>query len=463
MQLRQSTLLLAFASLTSLAIAAACTVEETTPGPGASGGEGGEDASGGKGGAGGKGGSSGKGGTGGSTGGKGGSAGTGTGGTGGSGEGGEGGETGTVDCTDAETLPDTIDVDTTVGPGCVRIDRTTVTESATLTIEPGTTVIMAEGGFLGVATFGDNSALVSVGTESNPITFTSEALSPLEGDWQCVAIAGASSGTEIRYTTFEYGGDACDTTGAGYEGMLQLNSSARAVSNNVFRYSLTHGVLIQSEGNVREFENNSFSDNLEPSIDIAAPQLLVLGEGLEFADDDDRIEVNTTFSLASTGTWLSQPVPFRLMGGLAIGGDAQVTIDAGTTVELTGNSIDVFGANLIVAGSAAAPVTFTAAAANPIAGEWGCITFSSETGTPRFDYAVIEYAGNGTGCTGANYETALRVPASAIITNTTFRSISGSAITASDCNIDDWCANTFEDVETGPLACDTGQMPTACP
>jgi hypothetical protein len=195
---------------------------------------------------------------------------------------------------------------------------------------------------------------------------------------------------------------------------------------------------------------------------VAATQVLQLGEGLSFANDDDYILVNTTFSLASSGNWRAQPVPFRLVGGFGIHDMAEVTLDAGLRLELDGNSFDVFNANLIVAGTEAAPVTFSSSFASPSAGDWGCITFSSVTGTPRFDYAVIEYAGNGQGCTGATYEGALVVPDSAIIRNSVFRDIAGFAVQAGECN-PDWCENAFESVEVGPLSCDSPATPTACP
>jgi hypothetical protein len=220
--------------------------------------------------------------------------------------------------------------------------------------------------------------------------------------------------------------------------------------------------LILDDGGVREFENNSFSDNEAASINVAAPQLIKLGEGLTFADADDFIAVDSSFNLGETGTLLAQPVPFRIPSGFSVADRATVTVAAGARFELMGGSVEVFNGNLIVAGTEADPVVFTSSQANPAPGDWGCITFSSVTGTPRFDYAVVEYAGNGQGCTGA-YETGLYVPEAAVITNSTFRNIAGAAITASECNVTDWCANTFENVEVGPLACDTGQIPTACP
>jgi hypothetical protein len=461
MHLHQRTLLVGLVTL-PLVVAAACSSSNSTSDDGA-GGEAGMGAAGGEVGTSGRGGSSGSSGSSGSA--TGGSSGSGAAGGGAGGAGGSGAEggSGPEDCADAQTLPRDVETDTTVGPGCVRIDRTSVIEGATLTIEPGTTVLMAPGAFLDAGGSSDNASIVALGTEAEPIVFTSEATNPAPGDWQCVRIGGASAASEFRYTTFEYGGAPCESTGADYEGMLQLDAGARGVSDSTFRQSLTHGVLIQRQGGVREFENNQFSDNEAASINVAAPQLLVLGEGLEFSDPADRIEVDTTFSLASSGTWLGQPVPFRIAGSLAIGGNSAVTIGAGAVLEIDGTSIEVFMANLIVAGTAAAPVTFTSSRENPVAGDWGCIHFSSVTGTPRFEHALLEYAGNGGGCTGADYETALVVPETTVITNTTFKDIAGTAVLSRECNVEDWCENTFENVEVGPLACDIGQLPTACP
>jgi hypothetical protein len=385
-----------------------------------------------------------------------------TGGVGGStgGSGGSGGSANPtpVDCANAEPLPDSITEDLSVGPGCVRIDRTIVSGGAKLTIAAGSTVQFAPAGYLDI----ESAALSAVGTAAQPIVFTSDQGAPSPGDWQCVYLDGASSDVSIEHAFFEYGGDGCDANGARNEAMLVIDSSARAVSNNTFRRSISNGVMILADGNVRAFENNAFAENEEPSINVAAPQVLQLGTGLTFADADDYILVNSTFGLASSGNWLAQPVPFRLVGGFDIHDQAEVTLDAGLRLELDGGTFEVFNANMIVAGTEDAPVTFTSSFSSPGAGDWGCIYFSSVQGTPRFDYAVIEYAGNGQGCGGAQYEGALIVPDAAIIRNTVFRDIDGFAIQAAECNVTDWCENTFESVEVGPLSCESAE-PTPCP
>ncbi len=375
---------------------------------------------------------------------------------GGGGDGGDGGE--------CPLLPRTIGEDMTVGPGCVRIDRTSINNEAKLTVAPGTTVRMLADGYLHASSNSDGGALVAVGTAAEPIVFTSDAVSPQAGDWQCVRIGASSSASDVQYTTFEYGGAPCAVSGADPEGMLQIDAGARAVSNNVFQHSSSHGVLILPAGGVRAFANNKFEDNAKPSINIAADQLLQLGENLTFTDADDYIDVNTTFSLRQSGTWRGQPVPFRVAGGMEIR-DKEVTIGPGAVLQFNGDSLDVFNANLIVAGTAEDPVRFTSSQATPSAGDWGCVVFSSVTGVPRFDHAVFEYAGNGTGCSGAKYKTALSVPSTAIITNTTFKAIAGFAVQTSetDCGTADWCTtNTFEMVQTGPLGCGSTPAPIAC-
>jgi hypothetical protein len=370
--------------------------------------------------------------------------------------GGQSGGTGGTAHVDCDELPRYVEENVSVGPGCVRVDRTTVTATATLTIAPGTTVLMESGASLDTQ---DSALLLAVGTAESPILFTSAAAAPAPGDWQCLRLDAGRPSSEIRHATFEYGGAPCDASGAHHEGMLQLATRTLAVSDSVFRSSLTHGVLIETNGQVDEFRDNAFSDNGAASIDIAAPQLMSLGEGLTFADADDRIEVNTTLGLTTSGTWRAQPVPFRLGLGLELR-QADVTIAAGTRIELTGSSIIVSDSTLIVAGTEAEPVTFTSGLEPPAAGDWGCITFSASA-PPHFDHAVFEYAGNGQLCTGADYETALHVPEGTIITNTTFREILGHAVTSADCNVTQWCANTFESVEFEPLLC--SRTPTACP
>ncbi|MGK4003878.1 hypothetical protein WMF31_14695 [Sorangium sp. So ce1036] len=363
---------------------------------------------------------------------------------------------------ECELLPEIIDTDTAVGPGCVRLDRTTV-EGATLTIAPGTTVLVEPSGYLSLS--GESgSTLVAKGTEDEPIAFESGADTPAPGDWQCIYLGAGASASELEYATFAHGGQPCTATGEDLEAAVIVMAPVRRIAHVTVEDSQSHGVLIGPDAGVRAFEENTFSGNGKASIHVALPQVLSLGAPNTFSDEGDFIEIDSKFALEAEGTWRKQAVPFR-SSGFQIDADSEVTVEAGTRIELTGGSIDAFAATLNLAGTEEEPVVITSAQASPQAGDWGCLVYSSASEiTPTIEHAVIEYGGNGEGCSGAKEPTLLWAPPSARITNSVFRHSAGTAIkTSGACDTAAWCANTFEDIATGPLECSTSNEETACP
>lgn len=223
---------------------------------------------------------------------------------------------------------------------------------------------------------------------------------------------------------------------------------------------------IQNKAGVRGFQNNRFArngKNGEASLWVAQNEIVTLGTPNSFEDTDDFIRVDTTFSAEQSGTWQAQAVPFRA-AGLRISGESQVTIAAGTRIELTGGTVEVFNANMITQGTAAAPVVFTSANAMPLKGDWGCIWYSSVEGTPSLSNTVIEYGGSGDGCSGANYKVALVVPNSAQLAGVTIRNIAGAGIrTGVACDmLTAWCAaTTFMGLDGAQFQCGNASSMTA--
>lgn len=353
------------------------------------------------------------------------------------------------DCEDAEVLPQTITDTVSFGPGCVRIERTEVDGAGKLTFAPGTRVEFAPGGFLSVARNGGTSTLAAVGTADEPITFTSSNPNPRAGDWQCIYLDG--DGSELDHVVVEYGGAACNATGSGSEGMVQIYGSPRGITNSTLTDSSTVGV--EYFGTATLFENNTFARNTLAPIRASADSLTTIGTPNTF-DADDVIIVEPAL-VERSGTWANHGVPYRFSAGF--GAQGEITVAAGVTIQMTDGSLDV--ASFDVLGTEAAPVRFTSAAADPRAGDWGCILARAAV---RIEHAIIEYGGSGQGCTGASTRTALEVDGGSTITDTVFRNIAGAALqTDCDDGIEGFCANTFEGVEEGPLLC--GSELTACP
>lgn len=372
---------------------------------------------------------------------------------------GAGGEAGGGGCTE---LPESITEDLSVGPGCVTMYRTSIDQNATLTIAPGTTIEVEPGGFLNVGVYGDASALVAKGTEEAPIVFTSAATSPAAGDWECIRVEHGSAATELSYVSIDYAGSPCNADGAGIEGSLQIKSPAR-VDHVSVGHSSSHGIYIMADGAVRKFEDVTFADNERESLKVSAKQLVKLGQNLTFEDPGERILIDNQFALGTSGTVLAQAVPFLVEGTLAIDNEAQVVFDAGLELQLDGGSVQVFAADLDLAGTADKPVRFTSGAETPAAGDWGCLYYDASEGTASIEHAVFEYGGNGVGCTGAEYKALLFAPSSATISNVTFSSSDDAGIIWA-CGEDPipagWCDNTFTDVPT-PIDCTFGG-PVSC-
>lgn len=358
-----------------------------------------------------------------------------------------------AECSDAEVLPQGIRADTRVGPGCVRVRQTDILDNATLTIEPGTTVLMESGGFLRAY-----SPLVAVGTVEAPIVFTSASADPVAGDWECIQFSSNSAASQLEHVVFEYGGAPCGATGAGRAATLDVDVPLRGLSNVSVTDSAGVGIRLSYRAPIRAFSDNRFARNEGPSLQVSGEIVSYLGTGNVFEDADDFIDVPGGLVLESEQRWRNQGVPLRV-ASLGLSPGAGVTIEAGVRIEMRGGSLDAFDANLDIEGTADAPVVFTSAQPNPQPGDWGCLLYSYSNVTPRIDHAIFEYAGSGQGCLGASTRTALYLPAAASITNTTFRYIAGTAIhTRGMCPVEAWCANEFVELEGAALSCNDGDL-----
>ncbi len=376
------------------------------------------------------------------------------------------GEVATGTCPVMMDLPARIEANLSVGPGCVVAGKTDIRNGAVLTIAPGTTVLMKSGAHFDVGAFGGAGTLISVGTPAQPVKFTSISASPLAADWQCVFLGSGAVDSDIQYTTFEYGGALCTVTGSNDNlATVIVSGGIRGISHSAITDSGSHGIKIANNAGIRAFANNRFARNANPSIWVAQNEIITLGVPNQFEDTDDFIRVDSTFSAERSGTWQNHPVPYRATN-IRIRGESQITIAAGAKIQMTGGTVDVFNANMIAQGTAEQPVVFTSANAAPQPGDWGCIWYSSVEGTPSLTNTIIEYAGNGQGCSGANYKVALVTPPGSMIAATTIRNIAGGGVRMNvPCDmVGPLCsAITFSMLTAPALQCGGTGTPTACP
>jgi hypothetical protein len=146
-----------------------------------------------------------------------------------------------VTCVDLS--PTAITTDTTLSEPCYNVtSEVTVSNTATLTIDPGVRLVFATGTRL---TVDNDGLLLAVGTQAEPITFT--AAIAASGYWDGIYIDSSM----LEYAVVEYGGGTTSSTTAnvtlGTSGSLSMNNSVVRHSNKYgVAFSTTHGTEISS-------------------------------------------------------------------------------------------------------------------------------------------------------------------------------------------------------------------------
>lgn len=260
---------------------------------------------------------------------------------------------------------------------------------ATLIIEPG--VEVRAHGNVGIDVAG---TLYAIGTASNPITFTATDAQP--GAWQGIRIHGAAgqpnTGSVLEHVTLEYGGrnlrhnlwlEWADTTLAysrvrhsSRDGLYALHSTA-TLSQTVFSHNADYGV---------RFEH--------PAGKLSATDLSAYGNG----QDGLALEKAT---LEGDHTWQPAGIPYLLVSVpgadvLRVTRDSTLTIAPGVEVRSQSARLHIEG-TLKAIGTAAQPITFTAAATDPAPGAWRGIRIEGVAEQPNtgsmLEYVTVEYGG----------------------------------------------------------------------
>ena len=127
---------------------------------------------------------------------------------------------------------------------------------ATFTIEAGTTFKMEVDKIIEVK---ERAKIIAIGSEANPITFTSAKNNSTRapGDWNGIYIT-QSNGSEFKHCVFEYGSNSISAV---WYGMLFMDDCKASVMNCIFRHSKYSAVsYIHGGGGFTEFDYNTFID-----------------------------------------------------------------------------------------------------------------------------------------------------------------------------------------------------------
>jgi hypothetical protein len=259
-----------------------------------------------------------------------------------------------------------------------------VPSGATLVAELGTVVEFGPGAGIAV----DGGMLDLKGAEGQPVTL--RAADP-SAPWRGISIFGAVE-SRLDHARIEDAGAPGEITGAAIlVGALSFGEGIASIRDCVIDGSVGYGISI-TQGSLTAFERNEITASAiaaEVSVDTVG-QLVA---GSLWSATDFYVDVRSVAQPdEAPKTWTALEVPYRIAGGVTLGGPA--TIEAGTHIEM-------FGADAsLVTGNGTITAVGTPNGMIEIAGDgWNAVFVSSVGNT--FQY--VHFAG-GSGAGNAGQE-----------------------------------------------------------
>ena len=351
----------------------------------------------------------------------------------------------------------------------------------TLSIAAGTLVKSSANAVLSV-----EGSLVVAGTAASPVTFTSvrddsiggdtngdgNTTSPVAGDWSGISVSGTTSTVSLGHVDIRYA----------YVGVSSSGAVTASITNSTVQHSAGYGIQVSDSG------WPSATNQLASAVVTGNT---VTGSGsipIDIADYNHGLSLTVAnlqgnagsgnaggnfmqldyWQLVKSETWGfgAGAMQVVLTGGTDVPDGDTLTIPAGNIVKF-GNpyysSLTVEG-SLVVAGTAASPVTFTSVrddsiggdtngdgnTTSPVAGDWSGISVSGTTSTVSLGHVDIRYAYVGVSSSGA---------VTASITNSTVQHSAGYGIQVSDSGWPSATNQLASAVVTGNTVTGSGSIP----
>ncbi len=308
--------------------------------------------------------------------------------------------------------------------GGVQHPPVTVGDGATLTIEPGVTVMGREGTGMWV-----KGALSAIGISTKPITFTA-VTNTVPGGWVGLRFYGGEGALE--YASVWYGGDWLDSVSAN----IGARGNSRVTISNTQVYSAS-GQGVYATGSVLTFTQATIAYNTVRGVD-ANTGSTVMAQQSDFAHNGDAgvaVDVNSYLtvrecnfddngyyplmapansihnlsdnvlsgntpdriavwesSLGVNSRWnaTNQPSSYELLGDLTVNGGVTLTLEPDVTLMGRDGKGLLVNGRLNAVGAVTQPITFTAV--NAGAGNWAGLRFNGGAGT--LEYVTVRYGGD---------------------------------------------------------------------
>ncbi len=265
----------------------------------------------------------------------------------------------------------------------------------TLTIEPGVTVQFepASTNKLNVA-----GSLVALGSATQPITLT--GVTATAGSWGGINADGSPTTPAIvnlDIVTLKYGG-----VSGSYGATLYADQAVVMIKHSKVEDSAGNGLYLTYRAGF-EVQATSFTRNQQNAIQLNQPSTDLKLSGLSASQNGtDAVRVQGVTNMPGQRFWNNPGIPYLLEGSVSNQYGDALTLEKGSTLEFTNNSLMNISGQLTAIGTPVEPITLTGVTKSP--GAWrGLYVFGNGgNAVAQLDYVTVEYGGSDVA--GANIE-----------------------------------------------------------
>jgi len=262
----------------------------------------------------------------------------------------------------------------------------TVLPTATLTIQPGVTVVFTTGVNARLNVQGTLSAL---GTLTQTIVFTGPVT---PNNWGGLLIdhnLGALAAADLEYVSLNNGGVA-----GSFQAAIQVGHGVLTLTHSLVAGSAGSGLWANSSARLTVDSTQFLNNGQDPLRLIEPPSDLPLTNLTASGSPTNSVHIQGVSALLSGAVrWFNPGIPYDIdMEFSNHAGDA-LTVDPGTVLRFAPFHGLTIGGALYALGAPGQPITFTAQ--TPAAGLWRGLTINGGAGRAagQLDYATVEYGG----------------------------------------------------------------------
>jgi len=293
-----------------------------------------------------------------------------------------------------------------------------------LKIEPGVVIQFTDGAGMNVK---DSGSINAVGTQSNPIAFSSAAQT--KGAWKGIISSSEKIKNRFDYVTIEYAGAGSLTSNSEPASLIIGANTYFRLNNVSIKNGLNNGIAVTAYNYNVEINNCAITGCDIPI--YAEPNIATHISGGDFTGNTtDAIRIGSGYlEDGNSHTWKNLGVPYRMAADLTLVGGTKLTLEPGVVMEFEdtkGMTIDKLfddGSALTAVGTPTNPIVFTGVSKSP--GAWKSIfCYRSTSVQNKMENVLIEYAG------GAGADGAIEFWTEPVlsVSNSTFKNIAACAV-----------------------------------